>query len=133
MNGLVDYVSTKAIRGACKCGRCIDASPHPETQQPNGHTVNLTFFEVASRGGDKAELLALVRAEHPELLDGAEHNYLEVGGKLGDQGLALMLIGLGHVLGAWKALSPHTMLPDGDDDLKIQMAGMGMVSLQYAP
>jgi len=129
---LIDYVSAYAERGACTCGKCYDAPENPKEKQPEGHTIDLTFFKVAAKGGDKDEFLSLVRTEHPDWLDGKEHSYLQVGGDMGDQGIALMTIGLGHPLGAWKALSPETMMPSLPEDIKKRMAGAGMVSLQSA-
>lgn len=126
------YVLENAVRGSCTCGKCLDA---PETStKPAGHTVNLTVFEVAAKAGaNREDFLALVRAEHPEYLDGAEHSYLQVGADMGDQGVGLTLIGLGHLLGAWAALSPDTMLGDAvPRDTKLQMAGAGYVTLQAA-
>ncbi len=131
MGNLSDYVQKHSLRGACTCGQCVDAPENPDEHQPGGHTVDLTFFKVAARGGNKDEFIALVKKEFPQYLDRAEHSYLQVGGDMGDQGLALMLIGLGDVLGAWKALSPDTLMPFIEDDMKKQMAGMGMVSLKY--
>ncbi len=129
MNDLIKYITENAIRGDCTCGRCVDSAVDP--QQPSGHTVDLTFFKVAAQPEAKAEdLLALVRTTAPHWLDGAEHSYLQVGGDLGDQGLALMVIGLGQITGAWKALCPETMAPFLPDEMKRQMAGMGMISLQ---
>lgn len=127
---LADYVLTHSVRGACTCGKCCDAPKNPEKKQPNGHTVNLTFFKVAAKGGEKDEFLSLVKKEHPDWLDGKEHNYLQIGADLGDQGIALMTIGLGHLLGAWKAISPDTVMPSLPEDLKQQMAGQGMISLR---
>ena len=127
---LVDYVLAHAEAGACTCGRCMDAPENPSEKQPEGHTVNLTFFKVAAKGGNKEEFLSLVKTEHPEWLDGKEHSYLQIGFDMGDQGLALMTIGLGHLFGVWQALSPDTMMPSLPSDLKQQMAGAGMVSLQ---
>ncbi len=129
---LSDYVLAHTERGPCTCGKCFDAPENPEERQPTGHTVNLTFFQVASKGGDKDEFLVLVREEHPDWLDGKEHNYLQVGSDMGDQGLALMTIGFGHLLGVWKALSPDTVMPFLPEDLKQKMASQGMVSLRYS-
>jgi len=129
---LDDYVLAHTIRGACTCGKCFDAPDNPKKKQPNGHTVNLTFFKVAAKGGDKDIFLSLVKREYPNWLNGEEHNYLQVGGDMGDQGIALMTIGLGHLLGAWKALTPDTLMPFLPEDLKQKMAGQGMVSLQYS-
>lgn len=127
---LAEYVKKHARRGGCRCGRCIDAPERPDEAQPAGHTVNLTFFDVSIGNASKDEFLALVRAEHPEWLDGKEHGYIEIGVAMGDQGLALMTIGLGHLVGAWTALSPDTILPFLSPILKLQMAGRGMVSLK---
>jgi len=126
---LSDYVLACAVEGACVCSKCRDAQKNPGEKQPEGHTVDLTFFKVSSRGGHRDEFLSLVHAEYPGWLDGKEHNYLQVGGDMGGPGIALMTIGLGHLLGAWKALSPDTMMPFLHPYLKQQMAGSGMVSL----
>ena len=127
---LADYVIKHAVRGACQCGRCSDAPAAPEAQQPDGHTINLTFFEVAQSGADGEVMKALVERDFPEWLDGEEHGYMELGGQLGDQGLALMTIGLGHLVGLWKAHTPDTLMPEMESDLKQQLAGSGMVTLQ---
>ena len=65
------------------------------------------------------------------IFDGEEHSYLELGGWIGDQGFALMLMGLGTLLGLWKLLTPRTMLPAGmPEDLIMEMAGSGMVAIK---
>lgn len=130
---LIDYVLANSVRGACQCGACLDAPPDPETHQPPddpAHTVNLTFFKVARiEGADAGTFRKLVEAEHPGWLDGNEHSYIEMGSDMGDQGIALQTIGLGHVLGVWKALSPDTMLGNTlPPELKMTLAGSGLVS-----
>lgn len=130
MNAM-DFVSKYVLRGACKCGKCFDAPSNPQEKQPGGHTVDLTFFKVAlAEEADKQEFEKIVRSEFPQYFDGKEHSYLEVGGDIGDQDAALMLIGAGHLFGIWQALSPSTMMPFLDEQMKQQMAGMGMVSLK---
>ncbi len=125
-----EYVAAMAQRGACTCGRCCDAPKNPEEEQPAGHTIDLTFFKVAAHPDARKEVLKeLTREEFPQYFDGKEHNYLEIGADLGDQGLALMFIGLGHLLGCWKALCPETIMPSLSQEMKTQMAGAGMVSL----
>lgn len=131
---LGQFVQENAIRGACQCGECVDAPENPAEHQPSGHTVNLTFFEVAAKDPTKGpEMLTIVQDEFPEWLDGSDHSYLQVGGDLGDQGLGLMCIGLGDVLGIWKAFSPDIMFKDFglDTETKMKMAGNGFVSLCY--
>lgn len=144
---LSDYVMCHVERGACRCGRCEDAPNYPEKHQPqadtleekvanelageNLHTVNLTFFEVkAVNDPKKEEFLALVKAEFPQWLDSKEHGYLEVGADVGDQGLALMTIGLGGLVKAWDVLSPETVMPFLPPELKMTMAERGLVCLQ---
>jgi hypothetical protein len=138
MNKLRDYIIKHAKRGACKCGRCVDAPPNPEQHQPVGHTADMIFFEVSAGDGANAdELKALLRENKRgeygdvDVFDGNEHNYLELGGWIGDQGLALTLMGLGSVLGIWNLLTPKTMLGKLiPDDLVQSLAGQGMVAVQ---
>lgn len=131
---LIEYIQAFAVRGACTCGRCCDSGPAPKDDQPNGHTVNMYFFEVAAKHGADANALRTLIAEHTGIhrecnpLDGSEHSYIDIGGWIGDQGLALTMMGLGAVLGLWKILTPK-MLPGLDDNLMAMMAGQGMVSI----
>lgn len=131
---LTNYVSIYAIRGACTCGKCIDAPTNPEEHQPDGHTIDLTFFKVAAKNGADADnFRSLVEKEFPHWLDGKEHSYLQCGGDIGDQGLALMAFGLGHLLGVWKCLCPETMMPFLAEPLKQAMAGKGMIAINAKP
>lgn len=131
---LYDYVARHAVRGACQCGKCSDAPANPEQDQPGGHTADMVFFKVAAQGEPNAdEFRRLVQAEHPRWLDGKEHSYLETGGDMGDQGIALMAMGLGEVLGVWRVLSPRLFGLSSDDPLAKQMAGSGMVTIQAMP
>lgn len=136
MDKLREYVNKNTERGACKCGKCFDGQPNPENDQPKGHTADLVFFQVAALPeASKDEFLALVKESKAgefcdvNLLDGKEHGYFELGGWIGDQGTALMLMGLGAVLGAWKLMTPK-MLPGLPDALVNQMAGSGMITIQ---
>lgn len=126
---LYEYVQQHTVRGACTCGKCIDSVSNPEENQPNVHTVDMVFFEVAKRdGADVDEFRVLVEAEFPRWLDGGEHNYIEMGADIGDQGIAMMTMALGGLLGIWKVLTPALLgLPK---ELQLQMAGMGMLSIQ---
>lgn len=101
---------------------------------PN-HTVDLVFFKVANDPNNPAdaETLRTLIKEHRgefndvDLFDGNKHNYMEVGGWIGDQGLALQLMGLGAILGLWKLITPMSLGITGDNAM--QMAGMGMLSI----
>lgn len=130
---LHEYVRHHVVRGACQCGRCIDAPSNPEQKQPDGHTADLVFFKIATRNSpSKDDFENLVKAEFPQWLDGNEHNYLEIGADIGDQGLGMMTMGLGSLLGTWTLLTP-AMLPGLTEDLIMQMAGMGAITVQVFP
>ena len=139
MRELVDYVLENAERGACTCGRCIDAPENPEEKQPEGHTADLVFFKVSAKPEASADRLrelvkANVKGSHcdVDLFDGEEHSYLEIGAWIGDQGVAMTLMGLGSLLGLWDLLTPRTMLPPGilTDAMVRQMAGQGYMTVK---
>lgn len=94
---LIYYVQKYAIRGECQCGKCIDVKEGPEVDP--AHSADLMFFKVhAAPGADKVELEKLVRDNvkgefgDVNIFDGAEHSYIELGGWIGDQGLAMQLV-----------------------------------------
>jgi hypothetical protein len=95
------------MRGECQCGRCIDKGDAPD---PEGHTVSTGFFQVAAMNDpSKEEFEQLVRA-HPgdfTKLDmfAAPHHFIEVGAFMGDQGLGMQMMALGHLLGSWRLLA----------------------------
>lgn len=128
---LYEYVIDKASRGACTCGLCIDAVDNPEEHQPDGHTIDMVFFKVAKKdNASKEDFLSLVETEFPHWLDGEEHNYIQMGAEIGDQGIAIMTIALGHLLGTWQALTPALLpLPK---ELQKQMAGLGLLSMKVS-
>ncbi len=131
---LADYVAKHTVRGACQCGKCCDAPDEPSERQPNGHTSDLFFFQVAKKGEPTVEeLTALIREYRGgfiklDPLDGEEHNYIELGGWIGDQGLAMQFMGLGELLGLWRVMTPNC-LPGLPQELKANMAGKGLVSI----
>lgn len=97
----------------------------------------MVMFDVALRGEPtKEDFLAAIKDHRGEwnevnVFDGKEHNYMELGGWIGDQGLALQFMGLGSLLKVWDLLTPYTMFgSDYEKDLAMKMAGMGMVSVQ---
>ena len=123
---LIEYVQANVSRGDCKCGECIDRVADP--QQPFGHTADLIFFEVTkSEDADADTYRALVETEYPHWLDGSEHSYMEIGANVGDQGLGMMAMGLGSLLGLWALITPKAL--GVSEELVVQMAGMGMVSI----
>ena len=136
MNELADYVNEHTIRGECTCGKCIDSplTLHPELKekyQPQGHTADVMFFRVSTQNNpDKDTFLNLVRNEFPHWLDGKEHNYLEMGGDMDDQGIALKTQALGSLVGAWTLLTPEVMFGNAlPQEFKMELAGRGMITV----
>ena len=136
MEDLSQFVVAHVERGQCTCGRCINGG----TEQPIAdHTADLIFFEVAATNNpDLEEMRDLIKSNtkgefaNVDLFDGKEHSYIELGGWIGDQNLALQLMGLGSLLGLWKLLTPKTILGGiADNDLAMKMAGQGYVAIQH--
>ncbi len=130
---LDQYILSHSERNACRCGKCIDVD---KDYPLSGHTANMVFFDVTMKNSPTKEELFEVIKEHKgvfgetNIFDGAEHTYMELGGWVGDQGMALQLMGLGSLLDVWDLLTPYTMFgKDFDLDLARQMAGQGMVSI----
>jgi hypothetical protein len=108
----------------------------PTTQECTEPNLDIAFFKVSTVNNPSPdELKRLVEANKEgvhcdvDLFDGKEHSYLEVGGWIGDQGYALTLMALGHLLGLWKCLTPKIMMPFLDDETVMQMAGAGYISV----
>lgn len=135
MKELQEYVMKHIERGDCKCGQCFDTAGKPD---PTGHTVDMVFFK-ASKVGDPTleEFRRLTEASKSGVFcsvdpfDGQEHSYMELGGWIGDQGLAMQYMALGISLGAFKLLSPAMLGLDGS--IAIQMAQAGLLSIQAVP
>lgn len=94
------------------------------------------FFKVAAADAPTLPEFRKLTTEHAgefcdvDPFDGREHNYLDLGGWLGDQELALRYMGLGSLLGAFRLLSPKAMLLGITDAQAMQLAGMGMLAVQ---
>jgi len=70
--------------------------------------------------------------DRPYVYGPFEHSYFELGGWIGDQGLAMQYMALGKILGLWQVMHPGMILNVNDPaqkQLADQMAGAGMVSI----
>ena len=145
LDSLREYVMKYTTRGPCQCGRCSDAVPAPETKQPQGrHTVDLYFFHVSLRNAEDGtsataeNLLELIQQSRTCISDttgeplaiepDSEYNYMALGGWIGDQGIAMMFMGMCHILELGSVITPN-IIPGIPKELKDQMAGAGMVSI----
>lgn len=134
---LAEYVINHTDRGECQCGECIDKGNRPD---PTGHTADLIFFKVAATNNPSAEEFIQKTKSHQgtfcevDPFDGAEHGYMELGGWIGDQGLAMQYMGLGALLGVFDLITPKTVFGnDLEPDLVHKMAGAGLISVFSKP
>jgi hypothetical protein len=108
----------------------------PPREQAPPDAVDLHFLLVAAEKADKDEFVPLLRAalgspgeftniDARRLIYGP--SYIELGGWLGSQDVALRFIGLGAVLGLWKPVTPASLGITGPD--AEEMAGRGFVML----
>jgi hypothetical protein len=151
---LGDYVLKYTARGECQCGKCADKGNRPDPAglpadappeervsdilSETGHTADLMFFKVAKKDGATAEeFIRLTKANRgtfgeSDLFDGEEHNFMEVGAWIGDQGMALRYMGLGNLLGVFDLLTPRSVLGKFiDDKMAMELAGQGMVTVAF--
>lgn len=137
MTELGKFITDNVVRGACQCGKCIDPGQEVEHK---GHTANPYFFDVSLAKGSKAtseKLIKLIEARGPafgekiDLMDGKEHSYIEIGGWIGDQGLALTLMGLGELLDIWQLITPKTIFgkAGAPKETLDDMAGSGLITI----
>lgn len=152
MSKIAKFVAEYTERGECKCGKCADKGNRPDpVGQPHaappelrasdilsgmGHTADMIFFKVSIKGKpDVEEFKKLTKSEtgafeNVDPFDGEEHSYLQLGAWIGDQGMALRYMALGHLLGVFDLLTPKTILRmTGDDPLIMQMAEQGFVTV----
>lgn len=99
--------------------------------------VDVGFFEVVAKKGADAQTLKDLVAQNRtgafnsvDPFDGYEHGYMELGGWIGDQRLALTFMGLSAALGITDVLSPKTMLGnDLPSDLEDMLLGEGLLTI----
>ena len=144
MDDLTKYVIEHSIRGVCMCGKCIDAPANKF--QPDGHTADVQFFKVALKNSNltktdkekiKNDFIKLVKNHKGvysdiDIFDGNEYNFIDIGRWIGDQGTALMLMGMGELLGVWKVATPNRLAPDFSEETRNMLAGAGYISIKYS-
>jgi hypothetical protein len=136
MTPLLEFIQRHVEAGECTCGRCgpVSTNPGPHRQD----LADLVFFKVAKKGEPNAvELIQLIKAHKGDfvdldLFDGGDHSYINVGGWIGDQGAALMLMGLGSLMGLWELRTPYTMIdPHMEKGMANAMASAGWVTVCF--
>lgn len=142
MGEFAKYIIDHCIRGTCTCGKCIDSSVK---FQPGGYTVDVQFFKVALKNSDltgvdkeliKNDFIRLAKNHKGiykdiDLFDGNEHDFIGIGAWIGNQGLALMLMGMGELLGIWEVATPNRLAPDFSEETRSMLAEAGCISIKY--
>lgn len=129
---LQDYVLAHTVRGECQCGRCVDKGDAPD---PTGHTVDVHFFKVAAVGDPNAdELRSLIQSHKGEFtdcdpLDGEDHGYMQLGGWMGDQGLAMQFMALCEIVGLGEVRTPARVLAGAPKEVCDMLAESGYVTM----
>ena len=133
MNPLVDYVLRHTTRGACQCGRCIDKQPG---RKAPAHSVSVYFFWVSATNNPTADEFSSLIEQHYGTVDRLKQgpSYIEIGAALGDQGVALLFMGLGAILGLWTVVTPDLLGARDKQEAKY-MVGSGylMISGYHPP
>jgi hypothetical protein len=132
MNALAQYVLDHTIRGECRCQKCIDRGYSPD---PDGHTADVVFFKAAAINNPTAEEFIQMTMDNKghwtdmNPLDGEEHGYMELGGWVVNQNIALQYMALGQILGVFQIHEPKSMFPGIDEEEAMRMAGAGLITI----
>lgn len=119
------------VQEVCRC-----------THEPSDEAVDVFFIrvQVVQLASDRDRFLQLLRAalaDHGEFCDLTPErlsqgpSYIELGGWLGDQTVALMFIALGARLDLWDVITPATFGVQGE--AAKELAGNGMVLVGPKP
>ena len=135
MEKLLEFIAEHSTRSTCTCGKCIDASGNPKDVQPEGHTIDMEFFKVSLKNKPKAKVLHKLIEDNPsgafadiDLFDGKDHNFMEINRWIGDKNNAIILMGMGDLLGLWEAFTPTKLgVPPL---LAKELAGQGLVFIK---
>lgn len=143
MKELLNYLNTHSIKGPCACANSAPTHPHSTAphEQSGPTKVDLVFFTVACNPDDPPDAATLrnlivanaANSDLPlDLLDGAEHDFFYISKWLGDQVAALLLMGLGTLLGLWTLRTPKNLAPNRQmpRQLEISLAESGYLTIQ---
>ena len=110
----------------------INYSQKIPAENVTANDVNLTLLGVKKLGEPSAEVFSKLAQPIKDLIkkaDNEELSYLHLGAEMGDQGIALQTMGLGHLLGEWKILSPDTLVPSLPKEQKKMLVGQGLLKI----
>jgi hypothetical protein len=122
MNKLIDFVVSHSVMvsGDSSSGIEMDLCRVDVIESPDKDAF------ISLIGINKSGVFCSV-----DVLNGDEHGYIELGGWIGDQGLALRFMAIGVYLDIFTLLSPSTLMPDAPSELKKNMAQSGLVTIKF--
>jgi hypothetical protein len=100
--------------------------------------ADLVFFRVRTKNSPDVDMLKMLIAEQKgdqvdlNIFDGKEHSYIEIGGWIGDQGVAMRFMGMLSLMEMATLMTPLNMLPGLPDDLAVKMAQQGFITIKVA-
>lgn len=128
------FVRASNLEGIEKLGTLVRDNTVQVPTGTEGET-SVGFFSVMQNPGSvltSAELASAVKdAPHGYYMDvdtdrlKVGPSYIELGAWIGDQGLALSLMGLGKILGLWEVITPADLGVTGEK--ASEMMGLGFV------
>ena len=135
---LIQFVTYHTTRGECTCGKCFDVKDvAPIPALFGAHTIDMEFFKVAILNAPARDEFVQLIKKHMAIasfevnpLDCEEHNYQELGGWIGDQGLAMLFMALGTHLGVFNLLTPNIVMPNLDKGTRQMLAGQGFITVK---
>lgn len=105
MQNLIEFIKTHTAADPCNCNEC---NGKPADQKPE-HTIFVGFFVMSLRNNPDPAVLEKLTKENIkgsfcdiDVFNGDPLNYIQLGGWIGDQGLAILFMGLGRLLGLWE-------------------------------
>lgn len=107
----------------------VFAMPHEAEIADDLEVVDMHFVKVAvdrSKAEDVRPLITRWCNEHPIMEPGP--NYISLGGEIGSQDLALLLMAVGEVLGLWKVIIPERFGLTGEEAHMAAGAGYVMTT-----
>lgn len=120
---LRELLDVIAVRGECTCGQCKNGE----------HTADLVFMKVSiDKWSSNAQFRKLVSVEYPKLLNSKVKSLREVTEIVGDQEFALIMMGVGKLLGIWELKTPDDLVTKSqrlDQKQRVQLAQSGHLTI----
>lgn len=144
MGDLIEYIVEHCVRGTCTCEKCMDVSD--EKIEQDVHTADIQFFKVTLKNSHcmshieknavKDNFIRFInnhKGVHKDIdiFDGKEHDFIEIGAWIGDNDMALMLMGMGELLDMWKVITPDRVASEFSEETRRMLTDAGCILIKY--